>query len=76
MADLNKAARLHTAMGGVAGAADDLDRVSRHQPTHAGWYRDPDDRARQRFWDGATWSAPVTAGTAATADSVPQLLAG
>ncbi|WP_297084048.1 DUF2510 domain-containing protein [uncultured Demequina sp.] len=26
-----------------------------------GWYADPEDGTRQRYWDGAAWAAPMTA---------------
>lgn len=64
-------ARIRPLTDAVAGArpvdADDLGR-----PDAVGWHRDPADAAKQRFWDGRTWSMPVTAGTVATEDSVPR----
>lgn len=76
MADPSYAALIVGATGGACGSDVDETHLNRQQPQTPGWYRDPDDASQQRFWDGTAWSAPVAAGTAATADSVPRLLAG
>lgn len=76
MADPSYAALVRTATGGSCGSDVDESELNVQQPDSPGWYRDPRDASRQRFWDGTAWSAPVTAGTAATADSIPHLLAG
>jgi Protein of unknown function (DUF2510) len=32
--------------------------------TPAGWYADPSDQARQRYWDGTSWTEQVSGGGA------------
>ncbi|MBX3313137.1 MAG: DUF2510 domain-containing protein [Actinobacteria bacterium] len=76
MADPSYAALVQGTTGGSCGSDVDETHLSRQRPAGPGWYRDPRDASRQRFWDGAAWSSPVTAGTPATVDSVPRLLAG
>lgn len=34
-------------------------RMTDSTPPPAGWYPDPDDAARQRYWDGQEWAAPA-----------------
>jgi hypothetical protein len=32
------------------------------EPVPAGWYADPLDATRQRYWDGATWTSLIQTG--------------
>jgi len=67
---------IRTISGGTSANDEDGHDATVRRPDAVGWYRDPYDASMQRFWDGTAWSAAITAGTAATADSVPRLLAG
>lgn len=74
--DARRDARLGTISGGTSGSDVDASRLEVESPEAPGWYLDPSDASKQRFWDGTAWSAPISAGTVATADSIPHLLAG
>jgi hypothetical protein len=74
--DARRDARLGTISGGTSGSDVDAGRPQEATPEAPGWYRDPGDASKQRFWDGTAWSAAISAGTVATQDSVPHLLAG
>ena len=41
----------------VAFATDPGSARGRHEPIPAGWYRDPADVHRRRYWDGTAWTA-------------------
>lgn len=44
-------------------------------PPPAGWYRDPDDEALQRFWNGSRWTnsrMPVNTGVALEGEPHPE----
>lgn len=69
-------ARLGPIRGGTSGSDVDAGDVAAEVPEAPGWYRDPTDASKQRFWDGTAWSAAISAGTVATEDSVRHLLAG
>lgn len=72
----NSDARRRTITGGTSGSDVDAGALVGEAPSDPGWYRDPDDASKQRFWDGVSWSAAINAGTVATEDSLPHLLAG
>lgn len=36
-----------------------------------GWFPDPDDPTARRYWDGASWSAPLSAADASAATGKP-----
>ena len=38
-------------------------------PSHAGWYRDPDDPKRHRYWDGRRWTRRSPSGDSASGRS-------
>jgi len=47
-------------------------------PPPAGWYRDPDDEALQRFWNGSRWTnsrMPLNTGVALEGDPEPEPVA-
>jgi len=48
-------------IAGLAGVAFaiDLSHVPRHVLAPAGWYPDPGDPYRHRYWDGTTWTGFV-----------------
>ena len=44
--------------------------------TPAGWYPDPDEPGRQRYWDGQTWTEHVDEATAAEASAAAATATG
>lgn len=53
-----------------AGAATDTASPAEAGPA-AGWYDDPEQSGRQRYWDGATWTQHFSGGPPATTSPQP-----